>query len=118
MKHAPRSFVGCNMAIFSRDTRGTNQTVIQEWSEGRSARNHKGTLTTNGIYLYSYTVVIGIRLESGVTIVKDCTAPAGMFHSMTTSQHVGAAKRVANTVMHPRVWEATPELHEFSDVPL
>lgn len=105
------------MGIFTRGTRGTNQTVIEEWSEGRSARNHKGTLTTNGLYLYSYTVVIGIRLESGVTVVNDCTAPTGRFYSMTTSQHVSAAKRVANTIMHPRVWDATPELHALSEVP-
>ncbi len=110
--------MGCNVAVFTRDTCGTNQTVIQEWSEGRSARNHKGTLTTNGKYLYSYTVIIGVRLDSGITVVNDCTSPGGRFYSMTTSQHVGAAKRVANTVMHPRVWDATPELHDYSqDVP-
>jgi len=105
------------VAVFARAMRGTNQTVIKEWSEGRSARNHKGTLTTNGEYLYSYTVCIGIRLSSGVTVVKDCTAPTGMFLSMTTSQHVSAAKRQANTIMHPRVWDATPELHNLEDIP-
>jgi len=40
-----------------------------------------------------------------VCVVADLTAPAGQFHSMTTSCHVNLAKRVASLVMHPRVWE-------------
>jgi hypothetical protein len=55
--------------------------------------------------LYSYHKKIGHRTASGVCVVADLTAPAGQFHSMTTSCHVNLAKRVANLVMHPRVWE-------------
>jgi len=86
--------------------------VIQNWREGVSARNHKNTLQSvacaGGVTeLYSYQQKIGHRTASGVCVVGDFTAPGGEFCSMTTSCHVGSAKRAANLVMHPRVWAAS-----------
>ena len=43
----------------------------------------------------------------------DYTAPAGGFKSVTTSCHVGRAKRVPGvTVMHPLVWVDSPLSNE------
>jgi hypothetical protein len=87
-----------------------NNKVVKMWQEGKAARNHKFTLMSLALddgtaELYSYHKKIGHRTASGVCVVADLTAPAGQFHSMTTSCHVNLAKRVANLVMHPRVWE-------------
>ena len=87
-----------------------NNKVVKRWSLGLAARNHKFTLMSFALddgtaELYSYHKKIGHRTASGVCVVADLTAPAGQFHSMTTSCHVNLAKRVANLVMHPRVWE-------------
>ena len=87
-----------------------NNKVVKRWSLGLPARNHKFTLMSFALddgtaELYSYHKKIGHRTASGVCVVADLTAPAGQFHSMTTSCHVNLAKRVANLVMHPRVWE-------------
>ena len=87
-----------------------NNKVVKRWSLGLAARNHKFTLMSLALddgtaELYSYHKKIGHRTASGVCVVADLTAPAGQFHSMTTSCHVNLAKRVANLVMHPRVWE-------------
>ena len=87
-----------------------NNNVVKMWQEGKAARNHKFTLMSLALddgtaELYSYHKKIGHRTASGVCVVGDFTAPGGEFCSMTTSCHVGRAKRVANLVMHPRVWE-------------
>ena len=87
-----------------------NNKVVKRWSLGLAARNHKFTLMSLALddgtaELYSYHKKIGHRTASGVCVVGDFTAPGGEFCSMTTSCHVGRAKRVANLVMHPRVWE-------------
>ncbi len=87
-----------------------NNNVVKMWQEGKAARNHKFTLMSLALddgtaELYSYHKKIGHRTASGVCVVGDFTAPGGEFCSMTTSCHVGSAKRVANLVMHPRVWE-------------
>ena len=87
-----------------------NNKVVKRWSLGLAARNHKFTLMSFALddgtaELYSYHKKIGHRTASGVCVVGDFTAPGGEFCSMTTSCHVGRAKRVANLVMHPRVWE-------------
>ena len=87
-----------------------NNKVVERWRLGLAARNHKFTLMSFALddgtaELYSYHKKIGHRTASGVCVVADLTAPAGQFHSMTTSCHVYLAKRVAALVMHPRVWE-------------
>ena len=84
-----------------------NDSVISLWIEGREARNHKNTLKAIAGDLFSYNVKIGRRTEGGQCVVVDYTA-AGRFLSQTTSCHVGRAKRSADMVMHPLVWEASP----------
>ena len=84
-----------------------NNMVIALWTEGREARNHKNTLKAIDGDLYSYNVKIGRRTEGGQCVVVDYTA-SGRFLSQTTSCHVGQAKRHADMVMHPLVWEASP----------
>jgi hypothetical protein len=92
-----------------------NDGVIRAWQNGLSARNSRRTLTSvsypNGrTELFSYDLKIGERTSTGTLILGDFTAPAGGFHSMTTSCHVGLAKREADNplVMHPKVWECSP----------
>jgi len=84
-----------------------NNMVIALWAEGRDARNHKSTLKAIDGNLYSYNVKIGSRTEGGQCVVVDYTA-SGRFLSQTTSCHVGQAKRHADMVMHPLVWEVSP----------
>ena len=91
-----------------------NQQVIEAWQHGQRAANHRGTLQcySDGT-LYSYGLHIGQRTPSGVCIVGDYTAPGGGFKSVTTSCHVGRAKRVQGvTVMHPLVWVDSPLSNE------
>ena len=84
-----------------------NNMVLALWAEGREARNHKNTLKAIDGDLYSYNVKIGSRTEGGQCVVADYTA-SGRFLSQTTSCHVGQAKRHADMVMHPLVWEVSP----------
>ena len=71
--------------------------VITAWANGRYGRTGNGSLTadSNG-QLRSYNLVIGMRTDNGL-IVGDFTA-SGSFYSMTTSHHVGNARRVAKLV--------------------
>ena len=85
-----------------------NQEVVRAWSRGEAARNHKGSLgAMDSGELYSYGLKIGQYLN-GTAVLGDYTAPGGAFYSMTTSQHVGLARRYADMVMHPKVWEVSP----------
>ena len=68
----------------------TNQEVINAFLNQRPAK--AGRLTTDGVNLYSYALVIG-KWFGGKPFVFDYTTTGGAFQSMTTSQHVGLAKR-------------------------
>jgi len=92
----------------------TNSAVIKSWQAGHAARNHRHSLTcisypTGRTDLFSYDLKIGERTPDGVFVIADFTAPAGGFHSMTTSCHVNLAKcKTGNPViMHPKVWECS-----------
>ena len=85
-----------------------NHSVISSWANGTSARNHKGTLRTDGNTLWSYNLAIGyttVTEHHNVTRENkdaiDYTAPSGNFRSMTTSSHVGRAKAMADRVVQP-----------------
>ena len=86
-------------------TRFRNDVVVDKWKKGEPANSHTGAFHTNGTGLFSYGVKIGYRSKSGACIVGDFTSPGGSFQSMTTSCHVGKAKRVANHTMHPVVFQ-------------
>ena len=71
--------------------------VITAWANGRYGRTGNGSLTASlDGTLRSYNLVIGKRTSNGL-IVGDFTA-SGSFYSMTTSHHVGNARRVAPVV--------------------
>lgn len=72
-----------------------NALVAEAWALGNPARNHNGTLTTDGTRIYSYNLQIGDTSESGKKIVRDYTAKGSYgFRSMTTSQHVGLLRHI------------------------
>ena len=66
----------------------TNEQVIKAWTNGQSAKS--GNMSTNGIELYSYSLMIGTN-SGGV--IYNHTAPGGSYYSQTTSKHVGLARR-------------------------
>lgn len=97
--------MSCEPSGFRRGYRAvprTNQQVITAWAKGRPA--HSRNLSTDGNRLYSYALGIGEWREIG-PVVFNYTARADMnpfghrvpsegFYSMTTSRHVGLARRV------------------------
>ncbi len=92
-----------------KSTRTNNDGVIDCWTKGQPAHGgSRKTLTTDGESLFSYNLKIGARTKSGMCIVADYTGGTNSFKSQTTSCHVGLAKRVADLVMHPKVWEISP----------
>jgi len=70
--------------------RHTNEQVINAFLNKQPAQ--AGALTTDGINLYSYSLIIG-KWYGGKPFVFDYTATGGAYFSQTTSQHVGRAKR-------------------------
>ena len=72
-----------------------NDTVAWEWSKGRTACSHTGNLRTDGQQLWSYNLMIGYTCPKRGKVIKNYTA-SGRFYSMTTSQHVGLARRYAS----------------------
>ena len=87
------------------DRRTDNNSVVKAWSRSINAESHTGSLRTDGTFLHSYSLLIGFTADDGSKVLLDYTAPAQCFQSMTTSQHVGLAKRVADDVMHPKAGE-------------
>ena len=86
-----------------------NKDVISAFAWGKRAAAEN--LQTDGRSLWSYNLKIAQRTDEGI-VVGDFTAPGGDFRSMTTSKHVGMAKREAHTIMLPELFT---EL--FSDLP-
>ena len=86
-----------------RDTVTTNEHVAIRWFRNQSARNHGGTMGTDGNDLYSDNLLIGIT-----KILLDYTAKAGHFRSMTTStKHISPTRAIAHEVMNPSILENT-----------
>ena len=77
-----------------------NKDVLASWQIGKPAKNHQGSLTTDGQRLYSYSLQIGDTCaESGQKILRDYSARGNWgYKSQTTSCHVGAARRFADLV--------------------
>ena len=80
-----------------------NDAVVSAFSRGQ--RGAAGSLRTDGRSLWSYDLKIAEKTLGGI-VVADFTSPGGHFVSMTTSKHVGLAKRVADTVMLPELFES------------
>ena len=66
----------------------TNLQVVKAWNAGRPAK--AGNLSTDGVKLYSYSLMIG---DNAGSTIFDHTAAGGSYYSQTTSCHVGLAKR-------------------------
>ena len=81
----------------------TNEEVVQAWSNGNQASTSRYGSTyrfhTNGSLLYSYSLIIGYREESGEKVVIDYTGENS--RSSTTSRHVNKAKLVADKIISP-----------------
>lgn len=69
----------------------------------RGERARAGNLSTDGHSLWSYNLKIAQKTPKGI-VVGDFTAKGGDHYSMTTSKHVGYAKRIADTVMLPELF--------------
>ena len=76
-----------------------NEEVVNAWLWGNRASS--GNMSTDGVKLYSYNLMIGDRSDCQVRI-WDYTA-SGEYHSQTTSCHVGLALRCAGApiLMNP-----------------
>lgn len=77
--------------------RTNNLNVVKNWSKGKPSKSFNGNLSTDGLYLYSYDLVIGRTDPSGNKVAKLYNAPHKAFESMTTSTHVSYAKNVAGS---------------------
>jgi hypothetical protein len=98
--------------------RTNNDGVIAAWKAGKIARNSRFTLHSTGERLYSYQLQIGMRTDSGVTVLADYTAQADSFRSQATSCHIGRARRAGvDLMMHPKVWEVSPLSEEKEGIP-
>ena len=80
-----------------------NDKVVGLFSRGQ--RGAAGALRTDGCSLWSYDLKIAEKTLGGV-VVADFTSGGGHFVSQTTSKHVNLAKRVADTVMLPELFES------------
>jgi hypothetical protein len=81
-----------------------NRNVIKAWMNGEKAINGRKSLHTDGIRLYSYRLLIGVNVK-GTCYLGDYTA-GGEFRSMTTSTHIGRARRAVRSidVYHPAIF--------------
>ena len=77
-----------------------NSVVAEAWMRGVNATSHTGNLRTCGQLIWSYELLIGFTCPTRGNVVFDYTA-GGQFKSMTTSKHVGLARRHAETVVKP-----------------
>ncbi len=91
-----------------------NAEVINAWKQGEEGTSHTGNLSTDGQRLFSYRLVIGDTF-GGEKVALDYTASVGQFQSMTTSQHVGLAKRAVDEadIMHPEAYGYVDALRDF-----
>ena len=84
----------------------SNANVARRWANGQIARNHNNVFRTDGDSLFSYNTKIGFTTLEGRKVLVEYTAATGHFLSMTTSaKHVSPARRHADEIMHPTVYE-------------
>ena len=72
--------------------------VARYWADGEAACNNGAQFWTDGQRLFSYKLQIGDTTD-GLKVLRDYSVPGRHeFKSMTTSKHVGYARRVADIV--------------------
>ena len=77
----------------------TTQEVADYWREGIPACNNGSNFWTDGSTIYSYRLIIGETTTDGEKLVQDYSANTRLgFKSMTTSKHVGYARRYADLI--------------------
>jgi hypothetical protein len=69
----------------------TNSRVVYSWMNGKPFKSL--SMRTDGKNLYSYALKIGTTTDDQCKNVLDYTAKGLMFYSVTTSTHVGLAKK-------------------------
>ena len=80
--------------------RTSTPNVAMNWSLNNASSNHgKGNFYTDGDQLFSYRLLIGITIKDKKVLFD--YSSAGQFRSMTTSHHVGYAKRAADVIIDP-----------------
>lgn len=75
--------------------------VARSWSLGHEAKNSTESFWTDGKYLYSYALRIGVN-ALGRTALFEYTAQ-GRYISVTTSCHIGIARPYADYTVSPSV---------------
>tara|TARA_Y100000114_G_scaffold154661_1_gene177128 strand:+ start:1314 stop:1568 length:255 start_codon:yes stop_codon:yes gene_type:complete len=77
-----------------------NRSIIDNWKSGESARNHRGSFSTDGKRLWSYELQIGDTCpDTNAKVLRDYTANGRWgFRSQTTSCHVGLARVIADII--------------------
>ena len=81
--------------------RVTNSRVAARWANGMPATNHKGSFSTDGRNLWSYSLLIGTTDESGRKVLRDYTARTGHYVMTTSTKHVPAALGCCDRMINP-----------------
>ena len=68
--------------------------VAENWHKGIPAKSWTGSLWTDGLCIYSYSLCIGTTTRNGKKIVFSYLASTDSWVSPSTSKHVGLAKKL------------------------
>ena len=97
MDTAIRDVVRCvlrkNLPVYGNKT---NSRVVYNWMNDKSFKSL--SMRTDGKKLYSYALKIGTTTDNRCKNVLDYTTRGLGFYSVTTSTHVGMAKKYADII--------------------
>jgi hypothetical protein len=91
IRDAVRSVLRKNLLLCGNKT---NSRVVYSWMNGKPFKSL--SMKTDGKDLYSYKLKIGTTTDDHCKNVLDYTARGLGFYSVTTSTHVGLAKKYAH----------------------
>ena len=86
----------------------TNDRVVYSWINGKPFKSL--SMKTNGKDLYSYKLKIGTTTDDHCKNVLDYTARGLGFYSVTTSTHVGMAKKYADIITSTYIYASRVDL--------
>jgi hypothetical protein len=78
----------------------TNSQVVWNWRLGKIGKSSNGNLSTDGLSLYSYNMLIGTT-EYFNNKKYSLNVMSPNFYSATTSQHCSLAKSASDEVIEP-----------------
>lgn len=84
-----------------------NIDIVTAWINNESFYRKSKALSTDGDNLFSYALKIGYTNKQGRKVAIDYTSTGGYMRSMTTSTHVGMAKRKADLIRNPCIEDDT-----------